>query len=75
MSSRIPGYVTVAEAAEKLKLDISMVRRYCQDGRLVCAKMGGNWLIWEEDLEAFERQPPGNPNWGRDDSAATQKGD
>ena len=69
---KIPGYCTVPEAAKRLDLDISMVRRYCQLGRITAAKMGGAWLIWEEDLETFERRPPGNPNWGRDDSATTE---
>jgi excisionase family DNA binding protein len=71
MKMRIPGYCTVPEAAEKLQLDISMVRRYCQLGRLTAAKMGGTWLIWEENLETFERRPPGNPNWQR----STTEGD
>ena len=49
--------LTTAQAAEQLRLTVSMVRRYCRDGRLPAQKVGRDWLIRNEDLEQFKAIP------------------
>ncbi len=56
---------TPIEAAKILKIDSSLVRRYCRQGRLG-TQYGKVWLITEADLEQFKQQPRkvGNPEFG-----------
>ena len=56
---------TPNEAAKILKIDSSLVRRYCRQGRLGTL-YGKVWLITEADLERFKQQPRkvGNPDFG-----------
>lgn len=60
--SSIPGYLTIAEAAESIGVDGSQVRRYCLDGKLPAVKVGNQWMIKSKDVKAFDRPPMGNPN-------------
>ncbi len=55
-------YLTTEEAAERLGLDGSRVRRLCAEGRLG-RKIGRNWAISEADLQRFaqEERRPGRP--------------
>lgn len=56
---------TPIEAAKILRIDSSLVRRYCRQGRLGM-QHGKVWLITESELEQFKQQPRkvGNPEFG-----------
>ncbi len=46
MRAMVKGYGTAAEAAARLKIDPSQVRRYCEQGRWPGAvKMAGRWVM------------------------------
>lgn len=59
----IPGYLTTAEAAVLIGVDVSQVCRYCQDKKLPAIRVGRSWLIRKTDARAFERPAVGNPNF------------
>jgi excisionase family DNA binding protein len=44
---------TPEEVAEQLKVNLSSVQRWCQDGRLRATKLGRIWRIAESDLQNF----------------------
>lgn len=48
--------MTVPEAAERLGLSVSMVRRYCSSGKLPAQKMGRDWTMRQRDVERFVEQ-------------------
>ncbi len=60
-------FYTVGEAADVLRIDASLVTRYCRQGRIPAIPVGRQWLIEESGLEKFSRQPRivGNPNFSR----------
>ena len=47
---------SVPQAADRLDLCPSLLRRYCREGRLG-TKVGGRWLISEDELVRFESEP------------------
>ncbi len=49
-------YLTTAEAAKLLGLNVSRVRCFCKEGRLG-QKIGRNWAITEAELEKFKTVP------------------
>lgn len=49
---------TVAEAAERLGLDPSLVRVYCREGRIKADHFGKSWRISEAALVRFEANRP-----------------
>lgn len=49
--------LTISEAAERLGLSFSMVRRYCADGKIPAQKMGRDWAIRRRDVEFFAAIP------------------
>lgn len=53
MSSPVPTYLTVAEAAEVLRCTPFEVRRLCNNGKLKAAKPGKVWLITPDALRDF----------------------
>lgn len=62
--SAIAGYLTVKEAASRLNVSEASVQGYIAGyglSTLPAVRIGNNWLIKEEDLQQFERQPKGNP--------------
>ncbi len=58
-------YHTVDEVAKLLKVDASLIRRYCREGRLG-KHLYGRWLITSDELEEFKTKPRkvGNPGFG-----------
>lgn len=59
----IPGYLTTDEAAERIGVDASQVRRYCLAGLLDARKAGNRWMIPAKQVRKFKRPPVGNPNF------------
>ena len=55
--------MSIAEAAIILKLDTSLVARYCRDGRIRATQSGRQWFIGLRDLDEFSKKPRlrGNP--------------
>ena len=52
-------YMTAGQAAEHLGVSASQVRRYCENGLLPATKLGRDWLIRQEEIQAFRRPPKG----------------
>ena len=55
MISKSP--LSVPQAAHRLGLSASMVRRHCQNGMLPAVKVGSTWVIAAADLEKFASKP------------------
>jgi len=53
--------LTTREAAERLHISPARVRRLILDGRLPAQKFGRDLVIYEADLESFERLKGGRP--------------
>lgn len=62
-ASQIPGYVTAAQAAERIGISRVQVTRYIKSGLLDAVRVGPMLLIRESKLRRFKRRPRGNPNW------------
>jgi hypothetical protein len=43
--------LTAAEAAELYKLDPTTIKKACQQGRLICRKSKGTWLVTKKEME------------------------
>jgi DNA-directed RNA polymerase specialized sigma24 family protein len=43
--------LTAAEAAELYKLDTTTIKKACQQGRLICRKAKGTWLVTRKEME------------------------
>lgn len=59
--STIPGFLTVYEAARRLRKSHAQVTRYIKAGHLPARKIGTSWLIEKKDLDGFIPPPRGNP--------------
>jgi excisionase family DNA binding protein len=57
--------LTSAEAAELLELEVSLVCRYCREGRIEAEKVGRDWIITQSAIKKFRSIPrhPGNPTF------------
>ncbi len=53
--------LTTTEAADRLSVSPARVRRLVLDGRLPAEKFGRDLVIYEADVEAFERLKGGRP--------------
>jgi excisionase family DNA binding protein len=47
------GYVTVTEAAERIRRSIEQVRRYLREGKLAGRRIGQQWFIEEAALASW----------------------
>jgi len=64
----IPGYVSVKEAAEIIRVSESRLYEFIREKRLPRYKVGNTLVLALADLEAFQRNPTGRlrkrpPNW------------
>lgn len=64
-------HYTVEQAANLLGLHVKTVRAYVRDGRLKAAKIGKQYRIAREDLEAFTGLPLAPPEPRRHAEAST----
>jgi excisionase family DNA binding protein len=57
-----PKLYSPQEAADKLGVSLSRVHQFCRNGRLG-TKVGGIYVITDEQLKRFSKQPrdPGRP--------------
>lgn len=75
MKMAIDRLYSTAEAAEKLGITESLVRRYCRHGR-IGTRIGKVWVISADEIRLFKQidRQPGNPNFGgRDGSEKPRK--
>ena len=61
MSTLLPGYLTVSEAAAIINLSPASIARYARIGRLPSVRIGTNYLIPKAAAKAFKPNPVGNP--------------
>jgi excisionase family DNA binding protein len=58
-------YLTVADVAKQLQISEDTVRRWIKTGKLPALKIGKEWRVAPDDLEAFlkqsRKQPPDTP--------------
>ena len=55
---------TTKQAAARLGIDDSIVRKYCREGRLG-ERIGRNFSITEDDLRTFIERRKAKPRFGR----------
>lgn len=65
---RIPGHVSVKEAAEMLGISYDRTYQHVRTGRLRSKKVGGKHMIPKQAIEDFKHNPPGRirtepPDW------------
>ena len=60
--------LTITQAAERLGLSPSLVRRYCRQGRFGF-KLGKQWVITEAEAATFTPNRPGRPRQKSTDRA------
>ena len=48
--------LSIPQAAQRLGLSASLIRRYCRQGRLGI-KVGGRWVIPLDHIEQFVKEP------------------
>jgi excisionase family DNA binding protein len=65
--------LTTNEAAERLNVSPARVRRLVLDGRLPAQKFGRDLVIYESDVELFERLKGGRPRKAKEGSAKATK--
>ena len=60
---KVDGWLTVREAARRLKVDESLVTRYARQKRFKAVLLGKQWLIEQKSFDKFaaEPRPMGNP--------------
>lgn len=46
-------YYTVSEIAEKLKLEVTTIRKYIREGKLPAYKFGREFRVGEQELNEF----------------------
>lgn len=56
MSQELKGYITVQEAALKIKRSTEQVRRYLREGKLEGQRIGGQWFIRESAVAYMVRE-------------------
>lgn len=71
------GLLTVPKAAKILKIDATLVRRYCRQGRLKAVRVGRDWLIPRLEVEVFalvvKTHRPGRPKKDREMEALCRR--
>lgn len=51
------NHLTATEVASELGITISLVHRYCRDGRIVAQRFGNQWEIGRAQLNRFKNMP------------------
>ena len=59
--SKIPGFLTIQEAADRLKVSHSQAARYVRSELLKAKDLGNQYLIPEQAVADFQRPEKGNP--------------
>ena len=51
-----PPVLSPEQVADRLRLNIQTVMKWCRQGRIQATKIGGKWLIPHESVEAYVRK-------------------
>ena len=70
--SKIPGYLTIGEAAKRLDVSHSQAARYVRTKILAAEDLGNQYLIPEEAVAEFQRPEKGNPSFRTNKNPAIQ---
>jgi excisionase family DNA binding protein len=64
--------ISAAEAAKRLNVTSSRVRKMIDSGRLKATKVGNMWVINPKDLDAVKNRKVGRPRKARKTSSDTE---
>lgn len=67
------GLISTSEAAERLGVHITRVQVLIREGRLPAQKIGGTYVVNEDDLKLVGDRKPGRPPKAKTDSKAGKK--
>lgn len=59
------GLISTSEAAKRLGVHITRVQVLIRAGRLPAQKIGGTYVVDEDDLKLVEDRKPGRPRKGQ----------
>lgn len=48
---------SVEQVAEKAGITVSLIRRYCREGKIQAQKVGRDWVIAQDALDEFLKTP------------------
>lgn len=65
--------LTTSEAAARLNVSSARIRRLVLDGRLPAEKFGRDLVIYEADIESFERRKGGRPTKAKAEASKAGK--
>lgn len=71
------GLISTSEAAERLGVHITRVQVLIREGRLPAQKIGGTYVVNEDDLKLVADRKPGRPTKAKaatDSKASKNKG-
>jgi excisionase family DNA binding protein len=70
--AKFMGLISTSEAAEKLGVHITRVQVLIREGRLPAQKIGGTYVIDEDDLKLVEDRKPGRPRKAQTEKVSNQ---
>jgi excisionase family DNA binding protein len=68
------GLISTSEAAEKLGVHITRVQVLIREGRLPAQKIGGTYVVDEDDLKLVKDRKPGRPRKAQSEKASKRAG-
>jgi excisionase family DNA binding protein len=57
--------IKIAEAAKKLRLSVSTIYRYAEQGKIPCVKVGSRWRFMNAELDRFLTTGENRGNGGK----------
>ena len=55
MAEESSGYLTLSQVAARTGRHPELLRQWCAAGRIPCLRLGGSWVVREEDLSLLDR--------------------
>jgi hypothetical protein len=55
MADEKSGYLTLSQVAVRTGRHPELLRQWCAAGRIPCLRLGGSWVVREEDLPLLDR--------------------
>ena len=68
------GLISTSEAAERLGVHITRVQVLIREGRLPAQKIGGTYVVDEDDLKLVKDRKPGRPRKAQIEKVSKQVG-
>jgi helix-turn-helix protein len=60
MPTTEPAYLTLSQVAVRTGRHPELLRQWCSSGRIPCARVGGSWVVREQDLPLVDAIPRRN---------------